>query len=156
MSMFVVRRIMFSVAVPSYLFMCWRPSCLSIIVWLCPAYMSVSRFCVCSVYNVLSACTSVFKSCLLIVCMLSGLLVRLYDVLPVFAFVRGYAYLYGCLVSWSSSPFIESFYHSMSYHCLPFKTVPYGDCSALWHYHLITGPSRMINVYWCTNVILRR
>jgi hypothetical protein len=84
--------------------------------------------CVCSVYNVLSACQSVFKSCLPIVCMMSGLLVRLYDVLPSFAFVWGYAYLSGCLVS-----------------C---------DCSALWHYRLITGPSHMINVYWCINVIL--
>jgi hypothetical protein len=62
-------------------------------VWLCPAYMSVSLLCVCSVYNVLSACPSVSKSCLPIVCMLSGLLVRLYDVLPSFAFVGGYAYI---------------------------------------------------------------
>jgi hypothetical protein len=111
--------------------------------------------CVCSVYNVLSSCQSVFKSCLPIVCMMSGLLVCLYDVLPSFAFVRRYAYLSGCLVSWPSSPFIGSVQHSMSYHCLLFKTVTYGDCSALWHYRLITGPSHMINVYWCINVILR-
>ncbi len=66
-SMFVVLLMMFSVAVPSYLFMCWRPSYLSSIcgayfsVWLCPAYMSVSLFWVCSVYNDLSACPPVWR-----------------------------------------------------------------------------------------------
>ncbi len=136
------------------------------------AYMSICllfwRFPFCVVMSCLHVCQSVsvqfITSCLLvslysspvcIVCMMSGLLVRLYDVLPSFAFVRRYAYLSGCLVSCPSSPFIGSVQHSMSYHCLLIKTVTYGDCSALWHYRLITGPSHMINVYWCINVILR-
>jgi len=127
-----------------------------LLLWCFPFCVVRSCLHVCqSVSNVLSACQSVFKSCLPIVCMMPGLLVCLYDVLPSFSFVRGYAYLSGCLVSWPSSPFIGSVQHSMSYHCLLFKTVTYGDCSALWHYRLITGPSHMINVYWCINVILR-
>jgi hypothetical protein len=62
-------------------------------------------------------------------------------------------WLFGFLVLFS---FYRKCLHYMSYHCLPFKTVTYGDSSALWHYRLIMRPSRMINVYWCINVTLRR
>ncbi len=97
-SMFVLV-MMFSVAVPSYLFMCWRPSYLSTIcgayfsVWLCPAYMSVSLFCVCSVYNDLFACPSCLH-------------------LPFFEYML--TCLVGWLVSWTCVPlankinFVES------------------------------------------------
>ncbi len=101
-SMFVVLRMMFSVTVPSYLFMCWRPTCLLLWCLLFCADMSWLHFCqsvcVCSVYKVLSACPSIFKSCLLSLCMVSGLLVHLHDVLPscLLVWLLGLGFLIPC------------------------------------------------------------